>query len=248
MQRNNHSTSSNIVSLPRALSKLGFCSRSQAEKIIREGKVSVNGKTEINPERRVHLKKDTIEVEKQRVVTSEKIYVMLNKPRGLVTTTSDEQGRKTVYDCFPKENFPTIFPVGRLDKASEGLLLFTNDTQLSAHITEPKNKIEKIYHVQINCIADDQLLQQLKTGITININEFLSVKNVLLLRSGNKNCWLEITLDEGKNRHIRKMFEALNIEVLRLIRVAIGNLKLGTLEKTKWRRLSDKERKMFSEE
>ena len=244
MQRKNRFTSSNIVSLPRALSKLGFCSRSQAEKLILQGKVFVNGKQETNSERRVHLKNDNIEIENQKIIPSEKVYVILNKPRGLVTTTSDEQNRKTVYECFPKENFPTIFPVGRLDKASEGLLLFTNDTTWSSHITEPKNKIEKIYHVHINCISNEQLLRQLKNGITTSEEENLSVKNVTLLRLGNKNSWLEITLDEGKNRHIRKMFEALNIEVLQLIRVAIGKLQLGKLAKGKWKFLTEDERGM----
>ncbi|MBS4029084.1 MAG: rRNA pseudouridine synthase [Ignavibacteriales bacterium] len=234
-------TDSQIVSLPRALSKLGFCSRSQAEKFIIEGRVFVNGKRESNNERRVDLKNDKIEFDNKQIVSSEKVYLMLHKPRGLVTTTSDEKGRETVYECFPKENFPTVFPVGRLDKASEGLLLFTNDTQWAANILEPKNNIEKIYHVQINKIADEKLLQSLRSGIKTTENEFLSVKNVSVLRSGEKNCWLEIILNEGKNRHIRKIFDSLKINVLQLIRISIGMLKLGKLERRKWKYLSKHE-------
>src|SRR4029077_1943763 len=119
------------------------------------------------------------------------------------------------------EGLPWIAPVGRLDKASEGLLLLTNDSEWAARVTAPETHLDKTYHAQISTIADEELLQTLRNGIRAGDGEFLRVKNVRALRSGERNSWLEIILDEGKNRHIRRMLEALKIEVLRLVRVAI---------------------------
>ena len=210
-----------VVSLPRALSKLGFCSRSQAEKLILSKQVFVNGKCETDVHRRINLHSDKIVTDGKPIISSEKFYFVLNKPRGYVTTVSDEKERKTVYECFPKSDFPRVFPVGRLDKASEGVLFFTNDSRWAERITSPEFHCEKKYHVQIDSLVNEQLLQQFKKGIQSD-RDFLVVKNVALLRSGQKNCWLEIVLDEGKNRHIRRMLSALDILVLRLIRISIG--------------------------
>lgn len=229
-----------IASLPRALSKLGICSRTQAEKFIAEKKVLVNGKCETNIQRRVHLKNDTIEMAGAQLVASEKYYFMMNKPRGYVTTTSDEQRRKTVFECFPAHDFPYVFPAGRLDKASEGLLLFTNDSQWAERITAPKFRCEKKYHVQIGTAAYEKILPQLKEGIQSD-NDFLVANDVVLVRSGQKNSWLEIVLVEGRNRHIRRMMSALHIKILRLIRISIGTIRLGTLPKGQFRTLTNEE-------
>jgi 23S rRNA pseudouridine2605 synthase len=233
------------VSLARALSKLGFCSRSQAPEFITAGRVKVNQRVEVNPSFRVNLASDRIEVDEKPVKSTAKVYLLLNKPRGLVTTRSDEKGRETVYECLKDENLPAVMPVGRLDKASEGLLLFTNDTHWANRILDPENHLDKIYHVQINCLADENLLRQLKAGGRTTDGDFLNVKEVKLLRSGKRNCWLEITLDEGKNRHIRRLLQIFDIEVLRLIRVAIGPFELGNLKKGEFRYLSSIEKEML---
>jgi len=227
--------------LARALSKLGFCSRAQAAQLIRKGKVRVNGAIRRDPETPVHVAKDRIEIDGQRIAASEKIYFALNKPRGLVSTASDEKGRDTVYSLLSRD-LPWVAPVGRLDKASEGLLLLTNDTQWAARVTAPETHLDKTYHVQVGRIADRALLEALKNGIRTGEAETLRVKAASLLRQGERNSWLEIILDEGRNRHIRRMLETLSIEVLRLIRVAIGPLALGDLPKAAVRRLTADEK------
>ncbi|PYU74100.1 MAG: pseudouridine synthase [Acidobacteria bacterium] len=218
------------VGLSRALSKLGYCSRSRAEVLIAAGRVKLNGTLRHNPESPVHLGKDRIEIDGQPIASSSKIYLALNKPRGVVTTAADEKGRETVYSYLPG-NLPWLAPVGRLDKASEGLLLLTNDSEWAARITAPETHLDKTYHVQINAIADEPLLQALRNGVRVSDGEFLRLKNVRLLRQGERHSWLEIALDEGKNRHIRQMLEELKLGVLRLVRIAIGPLALGDLPK-----------------
>jgi 23S rRNA pseudouridine2605 synthase len=216
--------------LARAISKLGYCSRTQAAELIRAGKVRVNGGVLRDPETPVRIGKDRIEVEGQRLRAAEKIYLVMNKPRGIVTTAADEKERDTVYSLLGEE-LPWIAPVGRLDKASEGLLLLTNDSEWAARVTAPETHLDKTYHVQIGKIGDAALLEAMKQGVRTKEGETLRVKSTSLLRRGERNSWLEIILDEGKNRHIRRMLEGLGVDVLRLIRVAIGPLVLGDLAK-----------------
>jgi 23S rRNA pseudouridine2605 synthase len=234
-------TSFKKVGLARAISKLGYCSRSRAAELIAAGRVKWNGAVRRNPETPVHLGKDKIEIDGEPVGRSSTIYLALNKPRGVVTTAADEKGRETVYGYLPAD-LPWLAPVGRLDKASEGLLLLTNDSEWAERITAPETHLDKTYHVQIGAIADEALLQKLRSGIRASDGELLRVKNVCMLRSGEHNSWLEIVLDEGKNRHIRRMLEALKIEVLRLVRVAIGPLSLGDLPKGATRPLEREEK------
>jgi len=202
----------------------------------------LNGALRRDPEKPVHLDKDRIEVDGARIEKSAKIYLALNKPRGVVTTADDEKGRETVYAYLPKD-LPWIAPVGRLDKASEGLLFLTNDSEWAARITAPESHLDKTYHVQIGALADEAMLRTLGNGVTTNDGEFLAVKHASILRQGEKNSWLEIVLDEGKNRQIRRIFERLKIEVLRLIRVAIGPLALGSLGKGATRHLTQEEKR-----
>ena len=223
------------------MSKLGYCSRSKAAQLIRAGSVKLNGSLRRDPETPVHLGKDRIEVDGNAIANSPKIYLALNKPRGVVTTASDEKGRETVYACLP-EGLPWIAPVGRLDKASEGLLLLTNDSEWAARITAPETHLDKTYHVQIDAIGDDALLKTLQNGIRTKDGESLRVKRVSILRQGQRNSWLEIVLDEGKNRHIRRLLESMDIEVLRLVRVAIGPLGLGDLPRGATRELKTEEK------
>jgi 23S rRNA pseudouridine2605 synthase len=238
---NRISTQLKKVGLARALSKLGYCSRSQAAELIRAGRVKFNGAVRRDPETPVHLGKDWIEVDGISLPATARIYLILNKPRGVVTTASDEKGRETVYPSLPKD-LPWLAPVGRLDKASEGLLLFTNDSQWAARITAPETHLDKTYHVQIGTIADEALLDALRGGVQTSKDEFLSVKRASIIRKGERNSWLEIVLDEGKNRQIRRLLEQMNIEVLRLVRVDIGPLALGDLAKGTTRTLTAEEK------
>jgi 23S rRNA pseudouridine2605 synthase len=201
----------------------------------------VNGVVRRDPETPVRLGKDRVEFDGQQLKAADKIYLALNKPRGIVTTASDEKGRDTVYTLLGAE-LPWVSPVGRLDKASEGLLFLTNDSEWAARITAPETHLDKTYHVQIARIGDAALLEALKNGVCVKEGDTLRVKGVSLLRQGERNSWLEITLDEGKNRHIRRMMESLKIEVLRLIRVAIGPFVLGDLPKGVSRQLSTEEK------
>ena len=241
MSRRRQTSHQANVSLARALSKLGYCSRTQARALIQAGRVQVNGTVQRAPSLRVDMRRDRITVDGQRVTAADNVYLMLNKPRGLVTTTTDERGRETVYRCLTDPSLPWVFPVGRLDKASEGLLLLTNDTQWAARILDPATHLDKTYHVQIDCVADDGLMQRMREGV-IDADESLRAKRVSLLRHGTRNSWLEIVLDEGKNRHIRRMLEALDVHVLRLIRISVGPLELGELGKGEYRPLTAAER------
>lgn len=222
--------------LARAISKLGYCSRSAARHLVEQGKVRVNGRLARDPEAPVRAERDQISVNDEVISTAKPVYLMLNKPRGIVTTASDEKGRDTVYSLLPQDQ-QWLAPVGRLDKASEGLLLLTNDSDWAARITDPATHLDKTYHVQIAALADDSLLRSLITGVTEG-GDCLRANRARLLRLGMKNCWIEIVLDEGKNRQIRRMFSACGIEVLRLIRVAIGPLQLGELRKGATRELT----------
>ncbi|MEO7251956.1 MAG: pseudouridine synthase [Arenimonas sp.] len=224
----------------RVISKLGLGSRTQAARWVAEGLVQVNGRLVRDPEFPVRQGIDRIEIAGRPSAPAERVAIMLNKPRGLVTTASDEQDRDTVYVCLANADLPWLAPVGRLDKASEGLLLFCNDPQWAAALSAPGSGIQKTYHVQVDCVPEAAALARLETGIRVG-DVMLSAHSVRLLRRGEKRAWLEIVLDEGKNRQIRRMLEALDIGVLRLIRVGIGSLPLGDLEKGKWRRLTDAE-------
>jgi 23S rRNA pseudouridine2605 synthase len=236
------------VSVARGLSKLGVCSRSEGERLVEAGRVRVNGTIVRDARVRIVPERDVIEIDGKRVGRAERVYLALNKPRGLVTTRDDPKGRATIYDCLAGASLPFVAPVGRLDKASEGLLLLTNDSRWSAHLLDPASHVDKIYHAQIRGLVDDSLIARVAAGLVEpDSGELLAVKRVSLLRTGSRSsAWLEITLDEGKNRHIRRLFAALGIEVLRLVRVAIGPLTLGTLPKGKWRRLTDDEVRALS--
>ena len=236
----------NRTGLARALSKLGYCSRSQAAVLIRAGRLTVGGKTVRDPERPVLIGKDRICVDGAEVTASRMIYLVLNKPRGVVTTDSDEQGRETVYDLLPP-GLPWIGPVGRLDKASEGLLLLTNDSEWAAKITDPASHLEKCYHVQVDCLPTQEFLAQIREGVAAD-GDHLCAKDVRVLRQGGKNSWLEITLDQGRNRHIRRMLAALGVDVLRLLRVSVGPLPLGDLKKGTSRSLTLEEKAALDRE
>ena len=234
------------IGLARALSKMGYCSRSQAVGLIRAGRVTLNGGVRHDPEAPVRMGHDRLAVDGVVIKAARDLYLMMNKPRGLVTTASDEKGRDTVYSLLEQasDSLPWVAPVGRLDKASEGLLLLTNDSEWAARISAPESHLPKTYHVQIDAIATEQLLKDMERGVTSE-EDFLRATRCHLLRSGEKNSWLEITLEEGKNRQIRRMLAAFDCDVLRLVRVAIGPLQLGNLKKGSYRSLTADEKKQF---
>lgn len=224
--------------IARVLSKRGLCSRTQAAEWVRAGRVSVSGRVVRDPEFPTALDQDDIALDDAPLGARAPIRLMLNKPRGLVTTARDERGRDTVYRCFDDALMPLpwIAPVGRLDKASEGLLLFTNDPQWAARITDPDTGPRKTYHVQIDRIPDAELLSVWCEGVDAE-GERLSAVSARLLRTGEKNAWVEIVLNEGRNRQIRRLLSMFGIGTLRLIRVAVGGLTLAALPKGQWRAL-----------
>lgn len=226
--------------LARVLSKLGIASRTQAAKWIIAGRVTVNGRVVSNPEFPVRQGVDAIAVAGEVQHSAARCVIMLNKPRGLVTTAADERGRDTVYACLEDAGLPWLAPVGRLDKASEGLLLLCNDPVWAVALSRPGSGARKTYHVQVDRIPDPAQLLALNEGMRDG-DEWLSVTSARLLRRGQKHAWLEIVLDEGKNRQIRRLLSAMDIGVLRLLRVSIGSLQLGNLAKGAWRSLTDKE-------
>lgn len=228
------------VTLPRALSKLGYCSRTQAEALIAAGRVTVDGRRIVDPAAWIDLDRARIAVDGAAIAAEKKLYFMLNKPRGLVTTRDDPEGRPTVYDCLREIDARHLAPVGRLDKASEGLLLFTNDTVLAQALLDPITHVAKTYHVQVKPIMDQELLERMESGI-IDDGELLTATAARPLRSGERGGWIEVELREGRNRQIRRMLEVLDVECLRLVRVAFGDIVLGDLAKGAVRALSDAE-------
>ena len=224
----------------RVLSKQGLCSRTQAAAWVLAGRVAVNGRVVRDPEFPVRQGLDVVTVDGRGPDAQAPVYLALNKPRGLVTTASDERGRDTVYRCLEGAGLPWLAPVGRLDQASEGLLLMSNDPAWAAAITDPATGPDKTYHVQVDAVPGAATLAALQAGI-VDQGERLSAKSAALLRSGGKTAWLEIVLDEGRNRQIRRLLAAHGLGVLRLLRVAIGPLVLGELAKGAWRRLTDEE-------
>lgn len=214
------------IGLARALSKRGYCSRARAFSLIRSGKVAVNGRVCRDPESPT-TRFTEIFVDGKPLETAKHVYLMMNKPRGLVTTASDEKGRVTVFDQLPP-GLPFLSAVGRLDKASEGLLLFTNDSEWAARITDPATHLPKTYHVQIDQPANARLLDRIRACFD---GMWVSPQKLEILRVGEKNSWLEVVLTEGRNRQIRRMLDLVDVGVLRLVRVGIGPLTFGDLPK-----------------
>jgi 23S rRNA pseudouridine2605 synthase len=190
--------------------------------------VRVNGVVVTDPSSPVRAADDDLEVDGHAVPRRPPAYLMLNKPRGLVTTARDERGRPTVYACLPAGESGWLAPVGRLDKASEGLLLFTNDTVWSARLLAPASHLPRVYHVQVDRVPNGVLCRRVEAGVVLE-GRRLAAHAARVLRTGDRYGWLEVTLTEGRNRHIRRLLQTLGVGVRRLVRVGLGPLVLGDL-------------------
>jgi 23S rRNA pseudouridine2605 synthase len=227
------------VFLERALSKLGVASRRQTKQWIEAGLVAVNGHLIKDPAFLLVPERARITIDGKPVARAATCTIMLYKPKGIVTTKSDEKGRGTVYDLLPAY-LQHLHPVGRLDMASCGLLLMTTDTQLSNFLTDPDNEIPRIYAVSVTGRITDDQIKRLSQGIQ-DKGQLLKASSMALRKASNKESHLIVQLTEGKNREIRRMFEALGSEVTALKRIAFGKLKLGTLAPGQFREVKSKE-------
>ena len=222
---------------------MGYCSRSQAEKLIAAGKVTVGGKKIIDPSFRLTPEREKILVEGNAVARKKYYYIVLNKPAGYVTTRDDERGRKTVYDLLTGID-EWVFPVGRLDKDTSGLLIFTNDTKFGEQLTSPDSKVQKVYRVTLDkpfLPAHKELLEQ---GMELDGENLLPA--AIKIVDGGKNPVIEMTIIEGKNRQVRRMCESLGYAVLSLQRITIGGYRLGNLKEGTWKYMTNEEVEMLA--
>jgi 23S rRNA pseudouridine2605 synthase len=232
-----------VVSLARALSKLGVTSRSQAREWIEAGRVAVDGRVVRDPDRRVDLDAVRFAVDGVTIAKGARVYLALHKPKGVVTTRADEHGRKTIYDVLASSDLGDsrwLAPVGRLDRDSSGLLLLTNDTQWGAGIADPRSMIPKTYHVRVQPRITPEHLARLAGPVSLS-DDFSPPVAVSVVRESPRGTWLEITLVEGKNREIRRMCARLGYRVDALVRIRVGQLELGDLKPGETRRLTAQE-------
>ena len=225
------------MTLDRVLSRFGLASRTAAREAIRAGRIKVNGRAVRDPECWVEPGRDAIQLDGQRLKPARKVYRLLYKPKGVITSHGDPQGRKTVYDLLG-ESGRWVFPVGRLDLDTSGLLLVTNDTGFADFITSPESGITKTYLVKASGLINDAVISQLNAGVQLKRGDWAQPERVRRLEDRGKYTRLEVTLTEGKNREVRRMLEAVGFAVLKLVRTHIGPLTLAGLEVGKWRELN----------
>ncbi len=224
-----------LKTLDRVLSRAGVASRSQARRLVLSGRVQVNGRVMRNPDHWVHVDRDRVHLDGRALSAPRKIYLLLHKPAGCVTTRSDPQGRPTVYDLL-REFRDWVFPVGRLDLDSSGLLLFTNDTEFADRLTDPRHAAPKTYLVKTAGRLDEEALQALRRGVMLHDGPTRPAQ-VRLVRHSGPRSWIEITITEGRNRQIRRMIRTVGSKVLQLIRTRIGGLEMEALAPGRYREL-----------
>lgn len=255
------------MTLDRVLSRWGIASRTVAAEMIRAGRVTVDHKTETDPQRWIEIRRQRIGLDGKLLQPPSPFYIALNKPKGYLTSHGDPQGRPTVYDLLAKqhEQAPAVledgkrkglktrqrrrllgeatreakwlFPVGRLDQDTTGLLLMTNDSLFAEQVTNPLTKVAKTYLVKINALLSPEQLEQLRQGVDLGRGERSGPAQVTWLRDNGHFCWIELVIHEGKNRQVRRMIEALGAAVLKLTRIKIGTLALGDLPVSGWKEI-----------
>ncbi len=228
-----------LKTLERVLSKTGVGSRTEARRWIAEGRVAVNGKVIRTPDRWVSMERDRVTLDGRPVRASRKIYLLLYKPKGYLTTYKDPEGRSTVYDLL-KDVEEWVFPVGRLDLDTSGLLLLTNDAAFAECITNPEYKVPKTYLVKSSILLAEEQLQKLRDGVVLSDGPTQPAA-VTRLRDSGPRTFFEITITEGRNRQVRRMVEALGGKVLKLVRTRLGPLGIGSLQIGKHRPLTSRE-------
>jgi 23S rRNA pseudouridine2605 synthase len=234
--------------LQKLIAAAGIASRRHAEELIKAGEVTVNGKVVTELGTKADPEKDHVKVRGKLINPSlqkrENVYVLLNKPRGYLSSVSDPEGRPTVLELLPA-SMGRLYPVGRLDFNTEGLLLLTNDGEFTNFITSARNKVEKVYEAKVKGVPDEHAIQRLRRGVVLDDGDRTAPAKIRRLGETESNAWFEVLLHEGKNQQIRRMFELIGHTVLKLRRSRIGFLRDDELKPGKWRRLSEKEVKLF---
>jgi pseudouridine synthase len=229
------------IRLQRFLSQAGIASRRKAEELITSGHVKVNGAVVRELGTKVDPSKDRVMVDGRMAVAEEKVYILLNKPKGVITTRSDPQGRPTVMELLPPEVAKSVSPVGRLDFYTEGVLLLTNDGELAAALLHPRHHVEKTYHVKIRGDVPMAHVERWREGVRLDDGTRTNPAKVDILRRTGKHTWLVMTIREGRSRQIHRMAEALHHQVIKLARVAFAGLTYFDLKIGEWRHLTPQE-------
>src|SRR5215510_12353351 len=228
------------ATLDRVLSKAGIASRTTTRELIQGGRVKVNGRIIRNPDHWVESAKDVVHFDGRRVREEKRLYIVLNKPTGVVTSFGDNRNRPTVYD-YLKAIDRWVFPVGRLDMDTSGLLILTNDTEYGERLLQPDSKVPKTYYGKVAGVLSLDEYFKLAYGLNIGRGEMTGPAIVREVRATDKYTWFELTITEGKNRQVRRMFEAIDHPVLKLVRIRVGGLELGDLPIGKFKILNQKE-------
>jgi len=228
-----------LKTLERVFSKAGVGSRTEARSWISTGRVRVNGNVILNPDHWVVLGKDRITFDGKPLKKAKQVYILLYKPKGYVVSHGDPDGRPTVYDLV-RDAGQWLSPVGRLDLDTSGLLILTNDTQFAEHIMNPDHKVPKTYQIKASTLLSDDQIARLRAGVELKDGPTRPAK-VERLRDSGKYTHLEMTITEGRNRQVRRMLEAVDSKVLKLVRTAIGGIRIGDLQVGKWRELTPEE-------
>ncbi|MGH9378298.1 MAG: pseudouridine synthase [Terriglobia bacterium] len=232
--------SKSAMTLDRVLSRFGVASRNEAQQAIQRGRLKVNGRVIREPGFWVRPDEDAIHLDGRRLKPARKVYLLFYKPKGVITSHGDPAGRKTVYE-YLGDTGKWLFPVGRLDKDTSGLLLVTNDTEFADFVTSPASSVPKTYCVKASGLIPDDVIAKLQDGVEMKRGDWARPLSVRRLEDRGKYTWLEIVLTEGKNREVRRMIEAVGFKTLKLVRTGIGALTLAGLEVGKWRTLNPAE-------